>query len=249
VIEPFVAGPRICTISATVNTTDSANPALMTLAPRGQVRGVALLAHGGRSHSTASGSPLQTPALRMYPFLLDLHRAGRGDGLVACQLRYRLRGYNDGDPVHDVEWALAQIADRHGEVPVCLVGHSMGGRAVLRAAGAEQVRAVAALAPWLPDGEPTEQLADRTIVIAHGARDRVTSPARSLNYALAAHAASGRLCRFEVARSGHAMLERFATWQRLVRRVVLPSVGIGSWDEALAEAFSLPAAAACRVAL
>jgi predicted alpha/beta-hydrolase family hydrolase len=232
-----------------VTNSSGAKPALLTLQPRGDVRGVALLAHGGRSRSAAPTGTLQPTALRMYPFLLDLHRAGRGSGLVACQLRYRVRGYNEGDPVRDIEWALGEIAERHGDVPVCMVGHSMGGRSVLRAAGSAQVRAVAALAPWLPPGEPIRQLEGRTVVIAHGTRDRVTSPAGSLAYALAAHDVAGRLCRFEVARSGHAMLERFGAWQRLVRRTVLPALGIGSWDDALARAFSLPAAEACRVPL
>jgi hypothetical protein len=101
-----------------------------------------------------------------------------------------------------------------------------------------------------PQGtEPVGQLAGRTVVIAHGTRDRVTSPAGSLAYALHAHDTASRLCRFEVARSGHAMLERFRTWQRLVRRVVLPAVGIGAWDDALAHAFSLPAQHAVRVPL
>ena len=126
--------PASGSISATV-TAASATPALLTLAPRGTVRGVTLLAHGGRSESLAAGSRLQPPAIRMYPFLLGLHREGRGRGIEACQLRYRVRGYNDGDPVADVEWALDEIARRHGDVPVCLVGHSMGARSALRAAG------------------------------------------------------------------------------------------------------------------
>ena len=140
----------------------------------------------------------------MYPFLLDLHRAGRDSGLAALQLRYRVRGYNEGDPVADVEWALSEIARRHGDVPVCMVGHSMGARSVLRCAGHESVRAVVALAPWLPPGEPTVQLAGRTVVMAHGTRDRTTSPARSLAYALAAREICDRLCRFEVAGARHA---------------------------------------------
>lgn len=213
------------------------------------MRCVALLAHGGRSVSTVPATASQATALRMYPFLVDLHRAGRRSGLAAYQLRYRVRGWNGGDPVRDLEWALGEIAARHGDVPICLVGHSMGGRSVLRAAGGPRVLAVAALAPWLPPGEPTGQLAGRTVVIAHGTRDRVTSPAGSLAYALEGHRTAARLCRFEVARSGHGMLERFAAWQRLVRRVVLPSLGIGSWDESLAHAFSLPAPHACRVPL
>ncbi|MDX6550670.1 MAG: hypothetical protein QOJ31_1354 [Gaiellales bacterium] len=226
-----------------------ATPALVTLAPRDAVRGVALFAHGGRSKSMQPGSRLQGPALRMYPFLLGVHRDGRGHGIAACQLRYRVRGYNEGDPVQDVEWALAEIARRHGQVPVCLVGHSMGARSVLRAAGSANVRAVAALAPWLPPDEPVGQVAGRSVVIAHGRRDRVTDPAGSLEYALRAQPLAERLCRFEIDHSGHAMLERFWVWQRLVREVVLASLQARPWSTRLQRAFALPGELACRVEL
>jgi dienelactone hydrolase len=166
----------------------------------------------------------------MYPFLLGIHAAGRGDGLAACQLRYRFRGFNEGEPVHDVRWALGEIRRRHGDVPVCLVGHSMGARSVLRAAGEEQVRAVAALAPWLPPGEPVDQLAGRTVVIMHGRRDRVTNPAGSLRYALEAHPVAERLCRFEIARSGqavHALVARHRPVGRAVPEGVRAASGRG----------------------
>jgi pimeloyl-ACP methyl ester carboxylesterase len=221
----------------------------MTLAPRGRVGGVTLLAHGGRSESAAAGSRLQGPAIRMFPFLLGVHREGRGHGIAACQLRYRVRGYNEGDPVTDVAWALEEIARRHGDVPVFLVGHSMGGRSVLRAAGADNVRTVAALAPWLPPGEPVAQLAGRSVVIAHGRRDRVTDPGGSLEYALRARPVADRLCRFEVARSGHAMLERFWLWQRLVRELTLPALGVKPWSTRLLADFALPGESACRIEL
>jgi dienelactone hydrolase len=224
-------------------------PSLVTLAPRGAVRCVALLAPGGQKASTAAVSSLQPTALRIYPFLLGIHAAGRRHGLATCQLRYRVRGFNDGAPVHDVRWALGEIRRRHGDVPVCLVGHSMGGRSVLRAAGGEHVRAVAALAPWLPPREPVEQLAGRTVLIMHGRRDRVTDPAGSLQYALDAHPVAERLCRFEVARSGHAMLERFHVWHRTVKRFTLASLGIGSWDERFQRAFALPRDEACRIVI
>ena len=213
------------------------------------MRGVTLLAPGGRSKSVAAGSRLQAPAIRMYPILLGLHRDGRRHGIATCQLRYRMQGYNEGDPVADVAWALDEIARRHGDVPVCLAGHSMGGRSVLRAAGAGNVRAVVALAPWLPPGEPVGQLAGRSVVIAHGLRDRVTDPGRSLEYALRGSAVAEHLCRFEVARSGHAMLERFWLWQRLVRDATLAGLGAEPWSDRLRRAFALPAESACRVEL
>jgi pimeloyl-ACP methyl ester carboxylesterase len=147
-------------------------PSLVTVAPRSQTRGVALILHGGKSKSTAPDSNLRTPALRMFPFMADLARAGRRGGLAVAQLRYRMVGYNDGDPVHDVEWALDELRGRFG-APVCLVGHSMGARAALRAAGHVSVTAVAGLAAWCPPEEPVAQLGGRTVIRP----DRSTSAA------------------------------------------------------------------------
>ena len=223
-------------------------PSLVTVAPRSEARGIALIAHGGKSRSTAPDSNLRSPALRMFPFAGDLARAGRRGGLAVAQLRYRVVGYNEGDPVRDVEWALEQLSERFG-APVCLVGHSMGARAALRAAGHPTVTAVAALAAWLPDGEPVEQLAGRTIMLAHGAGDRVTDPARSLEFARRARSTAARLCRFELQHTGHAMLQRLPLWQSLTRRFVLGALGIEPMDERVSAAFALPAERALRVPL
>jgi hypothetical protein len=45
------------------------------------------------------------------------------------------------------------------------------------------------------------------------------------------------------------MLERFWVWQRLVREVVLASLGARPWSTRLQRAFALPAELACRVEL
>ncbi len=223
-------------------------PSLVTVAPRSPARGVALIAHGGRSKSTAPDSNLRTPALRMFPFLADLAGAGRRGGLAVAQLRYRVIGYNDGDPVRDVEWALDELSHRFA-APVCLVGHSMGARAALRAAGHESVTAVAGLAAWLPPEEPVAQLAGRTIMLVHGARDRVTDPAGSLELGRRARGTAARIARFEVARAGHTMLERLPLWQSLTRRFVLGALGLEPMDERLTTAFALPPEQALRVPL
>ena len=61
------------------------------------------------------------------------------------QLHYRVAGvFNDGDPVADVEWAISRsCARRFGDVPVCLVGHSMGARSLH-----PLQRAPTAWSPW-----------------------------------------------------------------------------------------------------
>ena len=223
-------------------------PSLVTLAPRSEARGIALIAHGGKSRSTAPDSNLRSPALRMFPFAGDLARAGRRGGLAVAQLRYRVVGYNDGDPVRDVEWAIEQLSERF-DAPVCLVGHSMGARAALRAAGHARVTAVAGLAAWCPPDEPVEQLAGRTVMLVHGTRDRVTDPARSLEFGRRARETAARLARFELAQAGHTMLQRLPLWHSLTRRFVLGSLGLEPMDERLAAAFALPPERALRVPL
>jgi len=185
----------------------------------------------------------------MYPFTIGLHRSGRQDGLAVAQLRYRVVGFNDGDPVRDVEWAIGELRARFGELPVCLVGHSMGARACVRAAGADGVVAVAGLAPWLTAEDPVEQVAGRTVMLAHGARDRITDPARSLTWAKLAYPIADRLCRFEIARAGHAMLQRSGLWQGLVRRFTLGSLGLAPLGDELTAALGASADRATRIPL
>jgi alpha-beta hydrolase superfamily lysophospholipase len=223
-------------------------PSLVTIPPRGPARGAVVIAHGGKSDSIAADSNLRTPALRMFPFLLDLARAACGRGLAVAQLRYRVVGFNDGDPVEDLRWAVGEMRGRFG-APVCLVGHSMGARAALLVGGDPGIAGVAALAAWCPPGEPVEHLRGRTVLMAHGARDRITDPARSLAFARRAQAAGARVARFEVARTGHAMLGRLGEWQSLTRRFVLWTLGIQPADAGLEAAFALPPDSATRVPL
>lgn len=236
-------------LASSAMTGTGTSPSAWTLAPAGPARAVALVAHGGRANSTAPASRAGRPALRMYPFTLGLHRSGRREGLAVAQLRYRVVGYNDGDPVADVEWAIRELRERFGEVPVCLVGHSMGARACVRAAGTEGVVAVAGLAPWLTPADPVKQVAGRTVMLAHGLRDRITDPARSRAWAELAYPYALRLCRFELAGTGHAMLERFQTWQRLVRHFTLGSLGLAPLDDQLTTAFEAPEERAVRLPL
>jgi pimeloyl-ACP methyl ester carboxylesterase len=197
-------------------------------APSGPVRGVALLLHGGKAASHAPTTPNQLTVRRMRPFARAIESAGRDHGVAAWILRYRLRGWN-GDEMStlpDARWALDQVRAELGDVPVVLVGHSLGGRTALRMAGDASVVAVAALAPWLPPGEPVEQLAARTVMIVHGTLDTTTSPRASLEYARRALEVTPRVCRVEVGKERHAMLWRYRLWQPLVADFVLGALGV-----------------------
>ncbi|WP_428956984.1 alpha/beta hydrolase [Streptomyces sp. cg35] len=190
-----------------------------------------LVLHGGRETGREPSRPWHLAALRMRPFFAAVGRAVPEQRLLIGSVRYRYRGWNgsSADPLRDTEQALAELASRVGDVPVVLLGHSMGGRAALRAAGAAQVRGVVALAPWCPDGEPTDQLQDRTAVVLHGDGDRITDPRASTEMMRRARAQGARTATLIVAGGDHAMLRRGPVWHRIaagaVAEVLAPGTG------------------------
>ncbi|QWB24256.1 MULTISPECIES: alpha/beta hydrolase [Streptomyces] len=186
----------------------------------GAPRAAVLFLHGGRSEGRAPSRPWHLAALRMRPFVWAVASALPDDEVFLGEVRYRVRGWNggagdEGDALRDVRRALDELARRAGDVPVVLVGHSMGGRAALRAAGSPQVRAVLALAPWCPDGEPVTQLRDKDVVVLHGDRDRVTEPGASVAFVARARAAGARADVRLVPGGDHAMLRGETNWHRL----------------------------------
>lgn len=223
--------------------------------PRVQPVGIAvgptalvLVLHGGRAHSHDDPHRLRPARLRMLPFARML--AAVPNAPAVWMLRYRYRGWNAPamDALLDTEWALEQAEARYRGIPVVLVGHSMGGRAALRATG-RGVVAVCALAPWLDGTDPVRQLAGRTVLIAHGDRDRMTDPRESFAYAVRARAATDRVCRFDVQGDGHAMLRRPRDWTSLVRRFVLGQIGIEPPDPEITNALRQPVPAGLRATL
>lgn len=173
-----------------------------------------LVLHGGAQRRVPTAvRRTQLSVLRMLPVARAVSRAGRGR-VAVHRLLNSYRGWDrDQSPTDDVAWALAEIEQSHGEVPVVLVGHSLGGRAALMAAGEHQpVRGVVALNPWLypTDDAPLE---GRSVLIVHGDADRV-APLDS------ARQVARRLARrtdvsFEVVPGGkHAMLAQAAVFER-----------------------------------
>src|SRR5438093_8222220 len=172
-------------------------------------KGVILVAHGGQASSTTPTSALQPAVLRMIPVAAAIRQALRGSGAVVQRPRFRVRGWNgaQASPVGDLNDALDAIAAEFGPVPVVLVGHSMGARAAVRAAGHPAVSAVAGLAPWLPPGEPAGQLAGRRVLLAHGTADSITSPMETWAFVERARAVT-EVAAIEVRDGDHPMLRR-----------------------------------------
>lgn len=215
-------------------------PELFVRSAQGPVRGVVLVLPGGRSQSLRPTTNRQLTRLRMLPFVRALGPA-RDRGTEVGTLGYRVRGWNGetASPVADARWALARVQRRHPDVPVVLVGHSMGGRAALRCASDPAVRGVAALAPWLPDGEPITDFTGKDLLVAHGTRDRVTDPGASRAYVRAVADQPGARVRECWPEDGHAMLTHPGRWHQLVARFVLavltgepmPGAAANAWGE------------------
>ncbi|MFC9243052.1 dienelactone hydrolase family protein [Streptomyces sp. NPDC057136] len=203
-----------------------------------------LLLHGGREAGTGPPpfGPLNLPAVRMRPFRQAVTKATRPADVLVRSVRYTCRGWNGPreDPFHDAVRALDAIQREAGEIPVVLVGHSMGARASLRAAGHPLVRAVIGLAPWCPPEDPVAQLADRDVVLLHSTHDRVTSPRASQALADRARRAGGRTCLITVEDSDHAMLRRADLWHELTTALVTGLLGIEALPEAVSAALQLP---------
>ncbi|MFD9569063.1 alpha/beta fold hydrolase [Streptomyces sp. NPDC059982] len=216
-----------------------AAPALVPVrsgpAPRG-ARAAVLVLHGGRADDLRPPDRLSLPALRMRPFEAAIARA-TGDGVLVARVRYRHRGWNGrhAHPVADVRHALEELRALAGPLPVVLVGHSLGGRAALRAAADPGVTAVVALAPWCPPAEPTAHLDGRTVVALHDESDRVTSAADTWSYLTRAQGAGARVRGISMPAGGHAMLRDARRWHRLTAQVTAALLGLGPLPAALAD--------------
>jgi alpha-beta hydrolase superfamily lysophospholipase len=216
--------------------------------PGVSTKGVVLVAHGGQASSTAPTSALQPAVLRMIPVAAAIRQTLRGSGAVVRRPRFRVRGWNgaQASPVADLNDALDAIAAEFGPVPVVLVGHSMGARAAVRAAGHPAVSAVAGLAPWLPPGEPVGQLAGRRVLLAHGTADSITSPAETWAFLEQARAVT-EVAAVEVRDGDHPMLRRARLWHAIAAEWARTALALPPADSTLATA--LTATARSRTAL
>jgi dienelactone hydrolase len=221
---------------------DPTSPALEQRPANGETRGVALFCHGGTAASTAPPKERALSLARMRAFEQFVHRTAADQGIATALVRYRVAGWNGeaADAFQDVRWAVGRLREQHGtDVPIVLVGHSMGGRAALRAGGEASVTAVCALAPWTPPGEPVMHLRNQTVAILHGRGDRWVPAKLSADFAVRARRAGARVARFEI-EGGHAMVRRALRWHTFARDVVLAGAGLEPMRPDIATALRQP---------
>jgi alpha-beta hydrolase superfamily lysophospholipase len=195
---------------------------------------VVLVLHGGSADSTLPVGRLSLPALRLVPMARAVARSM--PGAAVYRLRNSVRGWNgDGAAVlGDAQWALSLIQAEYPDVPIVVVGHSLGGRVAAHLAGSvgwvkeagrvneggrvkegAPVVGAVVLAPWLESSDPVSGLRGVPISVVQGTRDR-TIPTSSTDIWLARASATGALMRRSVVDGGeHTMLRRRRRWDRL----------------------------------
>ncbi len=184
-------------------------------------RGVIVMLHGGKA---SSYSPVDGRSLswrRSRAMQRSIAADAESCDVSTWLVRYRHRGWNDlhsPSPVPDAEWALAEVRRELGQVPVVLLGHSMGARTAVRVAGDESVAGVVALAPWFPRGEPVDTLAGKHLSVAHGRRDRITSYRQSKEFVQRASTVAASTRFADLGNVGHYMLKQIPAWNDLALR-------------------------------
>jgi predicted esterase len=186
-------------------------PRLIVVRRPRRPRGAVLVLHGGGSRrDSVTVSPTQLSVLRMVPIA---RRIARDHGLAVYRLLNSRRGWDASHtPVLDARWALARIRRELGDdIPVVLVGHSLGARAAVLAGDADGVVGVVGLAAYLLPGDGDTILTGRQVLFVHGDADRIASlrTARTQSRLLARR---GRVGFVTVAGGTHAMLRHRHTF-------------------------------------
>lgn len=201
-------------------------PSLTQYAAPTAPRGVVLMLHGGKERGQEVVDGRSASWRRSSSMAESISPRVEAAGAAVWLLRYRRRGWNGGHgPVEDARWALAQVREEIGDVPIVLLGHSMGARTAVHVADDPQVRGVVALAPWFPADEPVAALAGRTLVAAHGSRDHITSPKATRSYVGRARDIGSDASYVDMGRAGHYMLRRVSAWNELAAAEAVTLLG------------------------
>lgn len=143
-----------------------------------QPSALVLVLHGGTNNPKEACKPYRKPwpgPWRQTERIRDgLRHRFDVRGIAVWTLRHRLAGWDRDDdptPVREARECLTIGRRESGDVPVVLIGHSMGGRTATRVSDEPGVVGVVGLAPWLPENEPITPLAGKSLCVAHAKLD------------------------------------------------------------------------------
>ncbi len=200
-------------------------PSLTRRAPD-DPQAVVLMLHGGKARGLDPVDERSASWRRSRWMMAALAPRFLKAGLSVWLLRYGVRGWNAGSgadpsPVPDARWALDEVRREHGDVPVVLLGHSMGARTAVAVADDPSVTGVVALAPWLPADDPVQPLTGKHLAAAHGSTDPITSAQQTRTFVQRARQVTASAEFEDLGRVGHYMFRRIPAWNAFaVRRSV-----------------------------
>ena len=193
------------------------HPSLTTFdLPEGRSpRALILMLHGGKQSGLTPVDGRSASWRRSHAMARAIVPRAHAADVAVWLLRYRVRGWNahlaDGpSPVPDARWALEQASAL--DVPVVLLGQSMGARTSVHVADDPRVRGVVALAPWFEPGDPVELLRGTALRAAHGRTDKITSARRTRAFCRRAEPVAASVRFTDMGRVGHYMLRRVEQW-------------------------------------
>lgn len=192
--------------------------------PRQECRGLVLLLHGGKPRSRQAVDGRSASWRRVRALGRDLSPGLHEAGLAVWVHRFTERGWNgDGaDRIADARAALREAKEL--EVPVVVLGHSMGARTAVQVADEPNVAGVVALAPWFEPRDPVRALAGKRLVAAHGTRDRITSAQATQAYVRRASAVADASY-VDMGPLGHYLLRGRQQWNEVALRSCLDLSG------------------------
>lgn len=182
-------------------------------------RAALLMLHGGAEHGTDEVDRRSASLQRARWMFQSIRGPLARRGIDAALLRFSVRGWNAGRghepaPVGDARWALDELRAAHPDVPIVLLGHSMGARTALHVADDPAVVGVVGLAPWFPPDEDVSGLAGVHLVAAHGSRDHITSARQTRRLLQRATGVAATSEFVDMGPVGHYMLSHVRRWNR-----------------------------------
>jgi predicted esterase len=198
------------------------DPHLTTYDAPAGARAMVLLLHGGKPHSRQPIDGRSASWRRALWLQRSIAARSHEAGVGVWLLRYRHRGWNGGaNPTDDARWALDRLREAHGDLPVVLLGHSMGARVAVHVADDPSVVGVVGLAPWWSADDPVATLAGRALRAAHGRRDRITSFRETSRYVDRARTVAASAELRDLGGLGHYMLVGSREWHDVALSSVL----------------------------
>ena len=207
-------------------------PSLLRRDVDGTPRGLVLMLHGGRADGLTPVDERSASWRRSRWMMGHVGDRLQEAGVSVWLLRYSLRGWNarsanPPSPVPDARWALAEVRRELGpDLPVVLLGHSMGGRTAVAVADDPSVTGVVALAPWLPQDEPVGPLAGKHLAAAHGRSDKITSFRQTRAFCRRAEEVAASVEVRDMGRVGHYMFRNVPAWNSFAATRSLTQLGL-----------------------